>query len=183
MKESLCSLTRELAGWVPKQSVKWVRPEQFHLTLRFIGNVAESEVPALVDALGRVCARAERLTLKTSELGCFPNRRVPRVIWVGLSGDLDALAHLAQRVARETSHWGKVEEGAFHPHLTLGRFTGRDRMVLQELGNSLAGRFALPETTWRSETLHLIQSRLSPTGAQYTLLASIPLASVFVSRS
>lgn len=177
VKRSLGELIHELAVVTPEKSVRWGRPEQIHLTLRFIGGVPESEVPAITEALQRACSGKGSIALKTSALGCFPHRRAPRVIWVGLDGDVDELALLAEHVTQRTARWGQPEERVFHPHLTLGRSAAKSRSGLSHLGKALAGWEAPPELSWTCRRVELIQSRLLPDGAQHTTLATIPLAS------
>ena len=75
-----------LAGQVPPGSVRWVQPEQIHLTLRFLGETAVSQLPAITSSLDKVGQQTGPLTLRLGRVGCFPNCKRPRVIWAGLEG-------------------------------------------------------------------------------------------------
>ena len=80
-----------LAGWVARGAVKWVRPELMHLTLRFLGDTPFDRRPAVQAALDAVAAAHVPFDLHLTGVGCFPNPRRPRVVWVGLGGDEAAL--------------------------------------------------------------------------------------------
>jgi 2'-5' RNA ligase len=120
----------------------WARPEQIHLTLKFLGNVLVSCVENLITALQQACQGAGPFNLRLAKLGCFPNARSPRIVWVGLAGDLGALMELqgcvVQRMAAFSAH---EDSQAFHPHLTIGRSNERvkkwpaSRKVIAEAGN------------------------------------------------
>jgi len=86
--------------------VRWTPLEQMHLTLRFLGDVPEESVPAIVEALHRAAATVAPFALRASGLGCFPDARRPRVLWAGVAGGLTALHNLQGRIAAETAPWG-----------------------------------------------------------------------------
>lgn len=164
LKRELLAVSDRLAAQLPPRSVRWVKPAQMHLTLRFLGDTAVSRLPELAQVLDASAAQAAPLALHLHELGCFPNRRRPRVIWVGLQGDLAALAalHASLTAALAALGW-PPEDRPFQPHLTLGRIDD---------GRALAGAdwdaavhaVALPVTA-----IHLIESQLRPGGPQYTV--------------
>src|SRR5882672_8073474 len=85
-----CTLGDRLASDI----VKWTRPEQIHLTLKFLGNVPVSSMEDLMAALQQACQGVGPFNLRLATLGCFPNPRFPRIVWVGLAGDLGALMEL-----------------------------------------------------------------------------------------
>ena len=85
--DRLISVQRILDDRWPARSVRWVRREQLHLTLRFYGNVPPEQAPALTEALRAACAETRPLTPAPAGLGAFPNPRRPRVLRAGLTGD------------------------------------------------------------------------------------------------
>ena len=103
--------------------VRWVRPEGIHLTLKFLGEIDTDLVGKILEAMERAVDGTMPLTLALSEPGAFPNANSPRVIWVGLQGDLDPLKELQSRIDQEVHLIGGFpkETRAFAPHLTLGR--------------------------------------------------------------
>ena len=86
---------------LPPRAVRWVKPDLMHVTLRFLGDTAVSLIPTIITGLDRICAQQQAFYLVVGGLGCFPNRKRPRVIWTGLQGDLAQVRALA--VAVETA--------------------------------------------------------------------------------
>jgi len=101
--------------------VKWVPPENVHLTLKFLGEVAAGRQDEIIGALASAVQGARTITLVVRGAGAFPNERTPRVIWAGIEPD-PAIEILADRLERSCATLGFPTEGrAFRPHLTLGR--------------------------------------------------------------
>jgi len=137
--------------------VRWVRPEQMHLTLVFLGDVDEASVPALVGAISRDVG-APPFDIVLSGTGVFPARGAPRAVWVGV-GD-GALAALQKDMAERVARMGiPLEARPFHPHLTLGRWRAAR---LSDRVRALAA--ARPEAVALVRVDHatLYQSHLSP---------------------
>lgn len=156
--------------------VRWVAPQSIHLTLKFLGDVPAERIPAVTQAVTQAAKGHKPVSLILAAAGCFPDLRRPRVIWVGLQGDLDALDRLQRAIEGALMHLGfPKEERAFTPHLTLGRL--RDTATPQErqaLGEATRG-LAVPQVAFTTEEIAVMRSDLQPTGAIYTRLASIPL--------
>ena len=160
---------RELSSQVADKGPRWVRPENLHVTLKFIGEVAEAKLDGIGAALSTVQTDA-RLELRFHGLGFFPNENRPTVLWTGLdaspnlqtlAGDIDC-ALATQGIAKE--------KRTFVPHLTLARFDPpglheKLRVAIQKNGARDFGPFQARE-------FHLIESRLKPSGAEYTTLHS-----------
>ena len=178
--DRLVSVQRGLDSQWPAKSVRWVRREQLHLTVRFYGNVSTELAPALSEALRAACAGASPLSLAIAGLGAFPSPSRPRVLWAGVTGDLEPLGHLAQRIESATAAFGDHQETRpFQPHLTLGRLAGdRDRRPARpanagwdRIGNDIFG-------SWTAAAVHLIRSELDAAGARYTTLSVAPFLRV-----
>jgi len=100
--------------------VAWARPENLHLTFKFLGDVACERLPPLVAALRPVAASVQPFTLRVAGVGAFPSLARPRVLWVGVAAPvLPALAAAVERACRDQGF--ALEARAFRPHLTLGR--------------------------------------------------------------
>jgi 2'-5' RNA ligase len=156
-------------------AVRWAAPEQIHLTLKFLGDIASASLPQLEAALHRACAGIGPFGLRVEGLGGFPDLQRPRVLWAGIAGGLGSLHLLQKIVLRETEVWGKPEERAFHAHLTLGRVKECGPRELRELVAKMES-MPVPEFgCWQVTELHLMRSELSPAGSRYTCLAAIPL--------
>jgi len=162
---------RDLSIRVADKRPRWVRPENLHVTLKFIGEVSPTKLDAIRSALLAIRSDAP-VDLKFHGLGFFPNEQHPCVLWAGLdasanltslAGDIDGALE-SQEIERERR--------AFTPHLTLARIEPPDlherlRAAIQENGAREFGSFQTRE-------FHLIESMRKPSGAEYTTLASFP---------
>lgn len=170
LRRGLVRLQRSLAEFDPV--VRWAGAEQLHLTLKFLGEVPDADVPQVTAALATAAAGAAPMTLTTAPAGCFPPRGKVRVVWVGLAGG-QALADCQRAVEDALANAGfPREERPFSPHLTLGRVRegrGDDRLR--------AGVAALrvPEAEQPVAALSLMQSELLPGGARHTRVAELRL--------
>jgi RNA 2',3'-cyclic 3'-phosphodiesterase len=155
--------------------VSWVREENLHVTLRFLGAVDEATLGRAREALDAAARATAPFTLVLGGLGGFPSARAPRVIWVGVATGAEALAALHARVEAALAERGVPPEGrAFHAHVTLGR--AREPRGAPALAPVLAaGATELGEVP--VDAIHLMRSDLHPAGARYSVLARVPLAS------
>ena len=126
----IAALQSELSG--TRARVKWVKPENMHLTLLFIGDVVEDYVPKLETVVDKAAERSRAFRYGIKGVGFFGRRRLPRVIWAGLNGQLETLANLQQTLDAYLADVGFAKDTrAFKSHLTLGRVKGKiasDRM-------------------------------------------------------
>jgi 2'-5' RNA ligase len=111
--------------------VKWVEPDDIHLTLKFLGEQSEDIVPALSESVRDVARRHRQFAMHLGEIGAFPNFRRARVVWMGIHRDprLELLHHDVE-LACET-HGLELDGRAFRPHLTLARV--KDRADVEQL--------------------------------------------------
>ncbi|MBW2086711.1 MAG: RNA 2',3'-cyclic phosphodiesterase, partial [Deltaproteobacteria bacterium] len=151
----------------------WVRPQAVHLTLKFLGQLAEEIIDPLAEAVSRVVGTYPALHLTFARTGVFPSRRRPRVAWVGLDGDLDALASLQKEIEAQAAEFGFAKEKRpFNPHLTLGRI--RSNQNREELLYAL-DRLEPRPLAFTAREVVLFRSDLKPSGAIYTPLRRLPL--------
>ena len=148
--------------------MKWTRPENTHLTLKFLGDISPSAVTAAGDVIAETVSRYSPITLSASGIGVFPGIRRPNVLWTGISGQTDVLAALQRDLdTRLHERLGVApEKRRFTGHLTLGRVKGRpepDRFVeaMEKFGK-------LETEPFTADALHLFRSRLLPSGPVYT---------------
>jgi 2'-5' RNA ligase len=155
--------------------VRWVRPAGIHLTLKFLGEVPASQIAAIAEAMRSACAPHPPFSFAIGGLGCFPDARRPRVVWVGLDEPGGTLAHLQRDIERAMQPLGFRPEGrGFQPHLTLGRVKGGRPEELQALG-AYVSRARAQVGQVQAASVSLIRSDLRPDGAVYTGLAVAPL--------
>jgi 2'-5' RNA ligase len=148
--------------------MKWVRPEQAHVTLVFLGDTDEVRVPSIVEAVGRDVDAAP-FDMQLGGIGVFPPRGAPRALWVGVSAGAPALIGLQRELARRAANLGlEIEARDFHPHLTLARWrSSRASDRARALAAASAGSLACV----RIACATLYQSRGSSSGPTYTPLA------------
>jgi len=160
-----------------KLAVRWVRPENWHITLHFLGDIDSAVVPGLSVRLAAELAGLAAPMLRCQALGAFPNQRSPRVLWAGIAGDVDRLGLIqAGAVAAGETVGVAAEKRPYHPHITLGYV--RDQASPAERAECGA---ALDRVTWAGDserpypTVALIRSVLSREGAVYTPLWQVDL--------
>jgi 2'-5' RNA ligase len=164
-------LSRALAG-AGGADVSWVRPENMHLTIRFLGETAPERARELAVAFAAPLS-TPAFDLRFSGVGTFPPRGPARVIWIGITEGHEALAALHSEVEdRLVAHGIEREGRPFRAHLTLGRVRTRLRPGAAAIIGAAAAD-ALPASAARELTL--FESRLSPHGATYTALVRTPL--------
>lgn len=153
------------------QAVRWVRPQNIHLTLKFLGDTSPASLENLAHALGGVAARQMPFQIEVGGFGLFPNSKRPRILWIGIQSPPD-LEQLQRAIESTCARLGYPLEGKpFSPHLTIGRLREEAALgpALQEIRIGQIGSL-------RVENLTLFRSDLHPQGPIYTALAQIPLA-------
>ena len=159
-------------------SVRWVRSEGIHLTLKFLGEVDSALVDRILGALEPAARGTGPFSLGLSELGAFPSADSPRVVWVGLKGDLSSLGELQVRIDRQLhADLGFAPEGrSFSPHLTLGRLRqGASGAERRRVAGAMSQVTLSTDVSWDAREVRLIRSTLMPSGAIYDVLGSVPL--------
>jgi 2'-5' RNA ligase len=153
--------------------VAWVPPPNMHVTLKFLADIPEETVAAIRDLLAPVLGARSAVPLEVGGLGVFPSPGKPRVLWVGVESEGDALGELAREIEDQLESLGfEKEKREFHAHLTLGRVK-REKSGLGELFSGLE------QTSFGGCSVHevvLYQSVLQRTGAEYQPLGRFPLA-------
>jgi RNA 2',3'-cyclic 3'-phosphodiesterase len=153
------------------EAYRWVDPSLMHVTLAFLGEQPGELVPKLEAIAGEAAGGARSATLRIGEVGWFGPRSAPRVLCVGLDGDLDALGQLQARLDAALRNGGfGLEDRAFRAHITLAR--RRERAA----GGPVQWPPArIEHPTFPMNALTLFQSRLSPRGPTYTALLRAPM--------
>lgn len=166
VRGAIAAEQKRIAAIVGKgASLRWVRPAHMHLTLVFLGEVAEAAVPQIVDALSPSFAIA-RFTAVFDHLGVFPPHGGPRVLWLGVTEGAGETVDLQRQVVQRLERVGvPLEPRPFHPHLTLGRWRNSRpsdaRRALEADGQAVVARLPVDGVT-------LYQSQLGPAGPTHT---------------
>jgi 2'-5' RNA ligase len=152
--------------------VKWVRPENIHLTLKFLGNIDVAHTDAIVKAMMLAASGCGTIALAPSGIGVFPHVRRPRVIWVGLGGQLDLLKNLQQTLDAHLADVGFPSESRpFKGHLTLGRVKGKMAANHLQAAFDTLGKFEFEG--FEVNRIILFKSELRPSGAVYTQVKQV----------
>jgi len=160
-----------------KQSwVKWVDPNSIHLTLKFLGNITSNSIVEITRAIEEAARGIPPFQLEVKGVGVFPNLKRVQVVWVGLSGEVDKLSQLQQRLESTLEHLGFApERRKFTPHLTVARVrdqaSGEER---QRFGQLIAGT-SFDGGTIKVEAINLMRSQLTREGAIYSRISSVRL--------
>ena len=166
----------EVRQTLPDGSVRWTRPDHFHLTIRFLGNVDTNRLDALIEKLQGACRDFAPMKLRAEHIGYFPERGFPRVIWVSVSDEHQKLIHLHRAIQTATIEFtSEPAENEFAGHITLGRakkIKRRETDILNIFANRMRQR-SFGE--WTVNSIELLKSDLLPDGAQHTVLTTIPL--------
>jgi 2'-5' RNA ligase len=157
-----------------KASVRWVPAENLHLTLKFLGNIAEERVPSIMDALAAAAQGIGPFDMRVCGLGAFPSLRRPRVVWAGVREGAEQATHLAQAVERELGSLGfEPEKRQFSAHITLGRV--RSAAGVGALAALIEKQTGADFGTVQVQRIALMKSELRPSGAVYSMLGEVPL--------
>jgi len=150
-------------------AVRWVRPEQLHLTVKFLGEVPDDEVPRVAEAVARSAARSRPFEMQLTECGCFPPRGPVRIVWVGTHDGSGALLECVNAVEEELDGIGFPKDSRpFSAHLTIGR--AKDGRSSEGVRLAVESGKVRPVRQSVSE-LTLMSSVLSAKGPSYSVVA------------
>lgn len=170
VRARLAATAAELRARAP--GLAWVRADNLHLTLRFLGEVEPSALERVREAVAVAAAAVAPFTVALGGLGGFPSGRAPRVVWAGVVAGAEGLEALHAALEGALVARGIPGEGrTFHPHVTLAR--ARDRRGAGGLERALGAGPGFGEV--RVAALYLMCSELDPRGARYSVLAEAPL--------
>ncbi len=167
IREKLDELQRKLKK--VHANVRWVKPRSMHLTLVFLGDTPAEQIEPIKHILDQACHDRPAFDLEIGGTGYFGSQRHPRVVWAGVA-DCPPLMEQQARIVQRLNDAGiQFDDKPFSPHLTLGRIKGIDQHtgpLLEKIGNYQTR----PLGTTRIDCMELIQSVLTPHGAEYTVL-------------
>ena len=175
IQENLFALQQQLKKTLPP--INWVRPESIHLTLKFLGFVEPALVSQLLSALQPIGKQYAPFSVDVQGLGVFPQVKYPRIIWIGLAGNTQALHDLVFEIDAELEALGfPPEEKSYHPHLTLARIKRENAKVGSVLRQTRALESDQQLGTLNVNGFTLFQSDLDSSGAKYTSLWTVPFS-------
>ena len=167
IKELLSKIQSELKS--TNADVKWVTPENIHLTLKFLGEVKEEKIPRIIQSLKEACSNVKPFNIEIKNIGAFPNTKSPRVIWAGIEEGKEKLKELADLIEGSLIKLEfPEEERPFSCHITLGRVkTPENKEILCQK----IGQIQFSPLSQEIKSLALFKSALTPKGPIYEKLS------------
>ncbi|NQT97432.1 MAG: RNA 2',3'-cyclic phosphodiesterase [Candidatus Marinimicrobia bacterium] len=153
-----------------RKVLKWVNPNSIHVTVKFNGPTPEDLIHRLNDRLNNLVAQFQPIKMQITGTGCFPTPSRPRVLWLGLEGDLKQLHGLVQQVHRVLEKFGFPDESKrFTPHVTIARIRYPQKNT-PDISSYLQTKYEKIHLV--TDRIHLISSELLPGGPVYTNLGT-----------
>lgn len=158
------------------RAIRWVSMENIHLTLKFLGEVSSANLELMAQSVRAECTHSAPFSIAVEGLGCFPNVRRPRVLWIGLSAP-PALIHLQHQIETSATRLGyPPDEKPFSPHLTIGRVREQASAAELQTLRLLLEQTHLPSLgTFSVDEICFYKSDLKPEGPVYTRISTIRL--------
>ena len=154
--------------------VKWVAEDNMHLTLKFLGNVDEVEIPKVAGEAKRIAGQFQPFDFSIAGLGAFPEQGAPRVIWIGLEEPTGRLEKMYYALNDALAPYAEKEERrTFSPHITLGRVNSSRRR--EELRQLIESNLDVQIGMQSVEEITVMMSELTRGGPLYTPLSKSPL--------
>ncbi len=173
MKETVSKVSEDLRT-LP-MNIRWVKPGNIHLTVIFMGNIPMDILPQLGEEVQRVCSLYGPFGITIDGVGIFGSKKSPRVLWVGVEGDIERMSFFKKALEKRLRGLGiKGENRKFNPHLTLGRFK-KGPSSFEALDHIQRKYGGLTSKPGQLNELILYKSELKPGGAVYTKISSWPL--------
>jgi len=160
----------------PQAAIRWTCPEQFHVTLKFLGGVPAEQVEALKTTVSNVSTGFSAIKLSAKGIGFVPSEKRPRVIWAGVGDEGGQLVELHRRIDEAVRPFAPSEKPErFTGHITLGRFKPGFHAAIPKLHDRAAVLGNRQFGSWQALEVELVRSELTSTGAIHTVIASCPL--------
>lgn len=176
VKKELAELETQLKKNSPSV-VRWVDPNNIHITLKFLGEIPQESIDELMLAMEEGAKWVKAFNLEVSGVGAFPNMDRAQVVWVGVRGDLAQISQLQKKIEANTEQLGFPRESrGFTPHLTVGRVRSEASFnERQRLGKLLVETRFTAKNKIMVNAVNLMRSQLTSNGAIYTCLGSVKL--------
>lgn len=158
-----------------RADVRWEQIEKLHTTLKFLGETGDATLPHLISLIDKIAKVTSPFFITYASLGCFPNRREPRILWVGAESD-STLDTLAQEIESSLEELGfEKEKRKFHPHVTIGRV--KSQRGMRDLIRMMESTTFHSQPT-RVSHIVLKKSELQSSGSIYTTVQEFPLTRI-----
>lgn len=166
-KLALQEMLQALKNTNSSRFITYTKPENIHITLQFLGNVDIKKIPEVKEVVKKVANQNIVFHLELGDFETFPNFYNPRVLYIGVKGDVETANKIQNELGKELFHLGFIsDERAWVPHFTLARIKSRVRLDLN---------VKIPKIHFPVESIELMRSELSSRGPRYSVLESIGL--------
>ncbi len=175
----LPEMTEVIESLKPRaEGIKWVLPKQVHITLHFFGETSPAQIQTIHETITPAIRRFSPIKVALEEIGFFPNAFRPRVIWIGISGDVEVLIQMQQDIEISLKSAGfAIEDRPFHAHATLGRIKHGGPKMQHMIKDIQTQKSLVPNTNLRSlNHIVLFKSLLSPQGPYYEAVETFYLS-------
>ncbi len=167
IKKKLDLVIEELKKLNPDYGIKWVEPENLHLTLHFFGDLNEKQIALAEEGIEEITKRVESFSMTTGDFGCFPNEQEPHVFFAAVK-DAETIHKLIGELEVMLQNLGyKVDARPWQAHLTLGRIKDWSRCKITGV--------KIPQMDFTVKSIELMESELTPDGPKYKIIKSFPL--------
>ncbi len=154
-------------------NIKWVKNENLHLTLKFIGHTREKDIPKIIDAVNDVTINHKPFILKATGTGCFPKKERPRTLFMRVEGRLNLLNHLFKKIEKQLEKLGFSKDHLkYSPHITLAKIK-YPQSHTPDIDVFLKSSYDPIDLS--IDRVQFFASELLPSGAIYSLLKTFPL--------
>ena len=156
--------------------IKWVPADNLHLTLKFLGDVENTEIPSVCNVIRGICQKYDRFQLRFVGTGGFPNLQRPRILYAGVEDTSAALTEIVMQLEKDLAALGfKPEPRDYIPHLTLGRTRGGSRRAGREVIERVAAEEQTELGSMVVDSVRLLGSFLDKQGPSYQIMDTIEL--------
>lgn len=162
---ALTVVQERVKNQLDKYNVKWEKPDNFHLTIRFLGDFGLDSIEKLKSRLDTINLSFSSINLTTKGIGFFPNTRFPNVVFIDLKGKQDNCDELVERIDEVLKEFNIKPDKKFVPHITLGRFRQEHKVKLAKEIN-----IDVEEVEVKFDSFYLIKSQLTPKGSIYSVI-------------
>ncbi|MGE0268691.1 MAG: RNA 2',3'-cyclic phosphodiesterase [Candidatus Omnitrophota bacterium] len=156
-------------------SIKWVKADNIHLTLKFLGDLSQSQIDLIKGTFPKLFTDFNPVAAEINRLGAFPNSKHPKVLWAGLTGKIEAISVIVARLEQELELLGfPKEQKKFSSHITIGRVRFENKS--KKIGETLQSFCFTPPLRQNLNIITLYESTLTPQGPIYVPLVKTELA-------
>ncbi|MFH2095142.1 MAG: RNA 2',3'-cyclic phosphodiesterase [Bacteroidota bacterium] len=171
--ELIGQFIQEIRSALNKEKISWVDPDIMHITLKFLGDTEDDEIPVISRKLAEICSRYKQFPVTPGGLGVFPGLANPRVLWIGLEGT-EALSDIRNEIETFTADLGFLTDSKkFSPHLTIGRVKYLRNDILMQSMVELAADISFERQMIQEVVFY--ESILNSEGPEYLVLSKAVL--------